>query len=305
MSDSNQPNAEYATLTAGRGFVELADWATVVMKGADRLSFLHNMCTNDINKLSPGDCCEAFCTDVKGKIVAQVLVLAGVDQLTLLSVPGQAEKIISHLDRYIIREDVQLADATKEHAWFVSVRGEALTDWTNREVVPHLTCGISGRFSVSMVGVAAADRDRARATMTESGLAECNLTAWEVMRVEDTWPLMGVDFDSSNLPQEVNRDQMAINFNKGCYLGQETIARIDALGHVNQKVVALQFASESVPPVGAELRLEDKVVGRVTSSCWSPRKKAALALAMVRRGANDEGAQLQSEYGEATVVTGA
>lgn len=303
MSDSNRQNEEYATLTSGRGFVELADWTTVVLKGEDRLSFLHNMCTNDINKLSPGDYCEAFCTDVKGKIVAQVLVVAGVDQLTLLSVPGQAEKIISHLDRYIIREDVQIADVTEEHAWFVSVRGDALADWTNREVVPHLTCGIDGRFSLSIIGVAAADRDRARATMAESGLAECGVTAWEVMRVEDTWPLIGVDFDSSNLPQEVNRDQKAINFNKGCYLGQETIARIDALGHVNQKVVALQFAGKSVPSVGAELQLEDKVVGRVTSSCWSPKQESPYALAMVRRGANDEGAQLQSEYGVATVVT--
>lgn len=304
MSDSNRQNEEYATLTSGRGFVELADWSTVVMKGADRLSFLHNMCTNDISKLSPGDYCEAFCTDVKGKIVAQVLVVAGVDQLTLLSVPGQAEKIITHLDRYIIREDVQLTDATIDYSWFVALSGEARTNWADGEQISYLDCRIYGCLAASMIGVAAVDRDRTRTTMTEAGLTECRLATWEVLRIEDEWPLMEIDFDSSNLPQEVNRDHMAINFNKGCYLGQETIARIDALGHVNQKVVALQFAGESVPPVGAELQLEGKAVGQVTSSCWSPQEQAPIALAMVRRGANDEGAQLQSEYGVATVVTG-
>ena len=115
--------------------------------------------------------------------------------------------------------------------------------------------------------------------------------------------MFGVDFDSANLPQEINRDRLAINFNKGCYLGQETVARIDALGHVNQKVVLLQFAGETLPAVGLELQVDGQGVGSVSSTCWSPKLQSPATLALVRRGFNDVGTQLDSDVGTATVVT--
>lgn len=264
--------AEYEALTSGSGYVELKNWSTVTMTGEDRLSFLHNMCTNDICGLPVGENCEAFCTDVQGKIVAHVFVIARDDRLELLMVPGQAETLIAHLDRYIIREDVTLADATGDYGWKFVGSGETASE-------------LSECFSLGI----------------EGGVACCQ-EAWEAVRIEAGLPLFDVDFDSSNLPQEVDRNARAINFNKGCYLGQETIARIDALGHVNKKVVLLKFAGETAPPVGLELSVADKNVGRVTSACWSPRFKAPLALAMVRRGSNDLESQLESEFGVATVI---
>jgi len=261
---------EYETFRTGNGYVELTESSTVAMTGADRLTFLHNMCTNDIKRLQPGDRCEAFCTDVKGKIVAQMFVIAGDERLDLVSMPGQAGELIAHLDRYIIREDVALADVSDETRW-------------------HF---VGGRVDGSVV--AACSRDAMG--------KKCGAEIWDAVRVELGLPLFGIDFDNTNLPQEVNRDAEAINFNKGCYLGQETIARIDALGHVNQKVVMLKFAGEQVPPVGLECTAEGKIVGRVTSSCWSPKFEAPLALAMVRRGSNDVDAELDSEAGRATVV---
>ncbi len=161
-----------------------------------------------------------------------------------------------------------------------------------------------GVRSVSLIGVSISDRQRTRESLLEDGFQEGSAAAWGVLRIEDRFPLFGTDFDSSNLPQEVNRDDNAISFTKGCYLGQETIARIDALGHVNQKLVALQFAGDTVPPPGTELLLNDKAVGRVTSSCWSPKCEAPLALAMIRRGANDDGTELRSEFGTATAISG-
>ena len=172
-----------------------------------------------------------------------------------------------------------------------------------RDSASH-SAGHHEELAASLLAVDAENRERTRETMAECGLTECSLEAWQVVRIEDELPLLGVDFDSSNLPQEVNRDHAAISFTKGCYLGQETVARIDALGHVNQKLVGLKFAGEQVPAVGLELMSDDKVVGRVTSSCWSPAENAPLAIGWVRRGSNDEGAQLQSECGEATVTTG-
>ena len=275
---------DYETLVSGKGLVKLKDWTTVTMTGADRQTLLHNLCTNDINRLSAGESCEAFCTNVQGKIVAHVFVFALEDRLELLTVPGQAESLMSHLDRYIIREDVTLADSTRGSTEDFSWGFVGGDDTASK-------AGLPGRF-VKGGG---------------TGIA-CCMEAWEALRIEAGLPLFQVDFDDTHLPQEVNRDEQAISFNKGCYLGQETVARIDALGHVNRKVVLLKFEGEAVPPVGLELSVAGKgdagkSVGRVTSGCWSPRFAAPLALAMVRRGSNELETPLESDLGTATVIT--
>src|SRR5262249_28155604 len=105
-----------------------------------------------------------------------------------------------------------------------------------------------------------------------------------------------------NLPQEVGRDARAISFTKGCYLGQETVARIDALGHVNRRLVALKLASVELPSSGAMLRAADQPVGHITSAAWSPILDSPLALAYVRRTHTTIGTQLTTDVGHAEVV---
>ena len=131
---------------------------------------------------------------------------------------------------------------------------------------------------------------------------QCDDRIWNALRIESGWPLFGVDFDGSNLPQEVARDAQAISFRKGCYLGQETIARIDALGHVNKRLATVKFAGDEPPPPGAELTADGQPAGHVTSSCWSPKLGRPLALAMIRRGCNDPGAELQYDGQAAKVI---
>ncbi len=116
-------------------------------------------------------------------------------------------------------------------------------------------------------------------------------------------PRYGVDFNEENLPQEVGRDDQAISFTKGCYLGQETVARIDALGQVNQRLVGVRFFGSDVPAGGTGLTREDRFVGLVTSAALSPKLDAPLALAMVRREANAPGTRLVSAVGECEVVS--
>jgi folate-binding protein YgfZ len=115
-------------------------------------------------------------------------------------------------------------------------------------------------------------------------------------------PSYGVDFNEENLPQEVGRDSEAISFTKGCYLGQETVARIDALGHVNQRLASVRFFGTDVPAVGTELTRGGRIVGSVTSAAISPKLGAPIALAMVRREGNSPGARLSSAAGECEVV---
>lgn len=322
MIISDSITAEYETLTTGSGCVELKSWTTVSMTGADRQLFLHNMCTNHIKRLTPGTGCEAFCTDVKGKIVAHVFVIAREDRLDLLMVPDQVETFINHLDRYIIREDVQLVDKTDKVSWLVlagSATEAKLTDlgvtdiaelqdvWKHADAkIGGVDCLIVRSTSLwpnSFLLQCPSDQQPAvLGRLQESSISVCSAEALDVLRIEAGTPLFDIDFTSSHLPQEVDRDAQTINFNKGCYLGQETVARIDALGQVNRKVTLLQFVDETVPAVGLELSTPEKGVGEVTSGCWSLAKKAPLALAMIRRGANAVGKQLDSELGAAEVL---
>jgi tRNA-modifying protein YgfZ len=115
------------------------------------------------------------------------------------------------------------------------------------------------------------------------GLAELDPESFEVLRIEAGTPVFGRDVTERNLPQEVGRDDRAINFVKGCYLGQETVARLDALGHVNQVLRGLRLEpSAQVPAPGTVIEADGKRVGFVTSSAVSPGWNAPIALAMVR-----------------------
>jgi tRNA-modifying protein YgfZ len=311
---------QYEALTQGAGAVTVSDRTQVELTGADRASFLHGFCTNDIKGLTPGRGCEAFLTNVKGRAIGYVLVFCGPDSLVLETAPGQAAPIINHLDRYVIREDVQLHDRTADwgELWLSGARAEAVLRASADGVLPagHLA---HARLTLANVAVSvrrlqlpavpafliqfpAPATDEIAAKLTAAGASPCDRQAWEIVRVENVWPEFGRDITDDNLPQEVGRDAAAISFTKGCYLGQETVARIDALGHVNQTLVAVKFTGEVVPAPCLELTAAGPPVGRVTSAVWSPRFAAPLALAYVRRGHNAVGTALASPLGTAEVV---
>ena len=316
---------EYAAAIAGAGVVRLRDWSTVRAGGGDRASFLHNMCTNDVRRLTPGDGCEAFFTDVKGKIHSHGILLAGDDAIQIVAMPGTAERLMPQLDRYIIREDVKLADESANLAWLL-VFGERARKIAVAALGEGAVAGLDAAWSHRNVAVAGAAATVVRCDLPWTGgfLLGCSPAAldalegqwtgaggtlggeelWQTIRVESAWPLWGVDFDASNLPQEVSRDAQAISFRKGCYLGQETVARLDALGHVNKQLVAVAFAEEDVPPAGTELLHNDQAAGRVTSSCWSPRAAKPQAICMVKRGAAAVGSTLHWSGGAGSVVAG-
>lgn len=288
--DTQSWHAEYEALVSGAGIVALTEWSEIGLSGKDRAKFLHNMCTNDIQRLLPGTLCEAFCTDVKGKILAHVLVIAEEQELTLLTVPGQTEALITHLDRYIIREDVTLRAGQPNSGWYIAVANSDNLVLDDSLVIECDLLWPGARLIRRPAGPPSA--------MT----VETTSPAWTALRVESGLPLYGVDFDHANLPQEINRDSRAISFTKGCYLGQETVARIDALGRVNKTLELLQFEGNQVPPPGTKLLNDGSEVGSVTTTCWSPQFNAPLALGFVRRGFNNVGSKLSSNYGGAEVI---
>jgi folate-binding protein YgfZ len=286
---------QYRALRHGKAFFALADWSSISIRGKDRQAFLHNFCTNDVKRLVPGGSCEAFITNVKGKIVGHGLIGCTVGTLEFLGAPRQAAAIIAHLDRYIIREDVQLMDTTE-------TRGHVLFVGDDKDLGQSFASNALIRRDASMVGVDATEISKLASELTGGGFAHVEEQAFAAARIEAGFPLIGVDFDSNNLPQEIGRDHEAISFTKGCYLGQETVARIDALGHVNQRIVGVRWSGAEMPPVGSELSNRDAVVGHVTSTGLSPELKGALSLAMVRREANAVGTRLHSAVHECEVV---
>ncbi len=318
---------DYIALSKEGGFVQLPEWSSIIITGKDRQVFLHNFCTNDIRSLAPGQCCEAFITNVKGKVIGHGLVTCRDESLVVVTVPQQAATLIAHLDRYVIREDVQLQDTTSDRAYFLlagdsrrienaismapqnhegqsilhrcvnaeSKLGDVPVRWIGWDLLLPVFCGL--------IEVDIRDAERARDALIERRLRPCGEAAFHALRIEAGTPLFGVDFDERNLPQEVGRNERAISFTKGCYLGQETVARIDALGHVNQQLAGVRFSGDVPPNVGAELLHAGKNAGHVTSTTYSPKLQAPLALAMVRREQSAVGTRLDSPAGPCEVVS--
>jgi tRNA-modifying protein YgfZ len=301
-----KPNAaaalrdQYEAFQAGRGIVELSGWTCLALTGADRHAFLHNFCTNDIKRLTPGNSCETFFTNVKGRIIGHGLIDCRENELVVIGEPDQATRLLEHLDRYIIREDVQLHDET-------AARGHLLVDADFTPQRFELAATVTDWYATKgrtlrLIEAPASDMPQLMERLAGNGLMICD-AAFEIVRIETGVPLFGVDFDDRNLPQEVGRNDEAISFTKGCYLGQETVARIDALGHVNQQLVGVRFSGEAVPDKGTALTHNEKTIGQVTSAVLSPKLDTPLALAMVRREQSPIGTRLDSPLGPCEVVS--
>lgn len=317
---AGDPRAEAIALTQAVGLVDLSARTRIELAGRDRASFLHNMCTNDIKRLAPGSGCEAMLTDARGHVLQCVFVLASEESLLLNASPGQAERLIAHLDRYIIREDVQLIDRTADCGELLvagpraaALLGEALGGGVPTEMLASRAMEIgeasvvvarmpwSARGAWSLLG-ARAPLEQLWLRFNAAGAPPCGSEAFDALRIEAGVPIYGHDITDKTLPQELARDAQAISFTKGCYIGQETVARIDALGHVNRTLAGVRFSGAEVPSPGDELSREGQAVGQVTSACFSPTLNAPLALAWLRRGSNTPGAQVQSAVGVGEVI---
>jgi tRNA-modifying protein YgfZ len=326
---ASDPRAEYLALTTAAGVVPLAGRTVLSIAGADRAKVLNNLCTNDIKSLAEGRGCETFLTNVKGHVVGFLTVHATADALVVETSPGQAEKVLPHIDRYVIREQVELADLSPDRVVLHAMGPEAgarLTGILGREILESLTAGETmstrsvtlGEHRLMLVRYDLRGTRDAEAAgfrlicpaesagevwraLRTSGFSACGQASFEAVRIRARFPEFGRDITDEQLPQEVDRDRLAISFKKGCYLGQETVARIDALGHVNKKLVRLRWeGAAAAPPAGLELTLDGKPAGQVTSAALVPGESAALALAYVRKGAS--GTRYASAAGEAVVL---
>jgi tRNA-modifying protein YgfZ len=290
----------------------------IELTGRDRTKFLHNLCTQDIKGLEPGHGCEAFLTNAQGRILYFVRAFADAESLWLDTVPGVAKTLLAHLDHFRISERVEMTDRSSQFAQVLfmgpkardclvaaGASAPASGDLAHANVVLagqncaliHIATLVQPAYELRIPAAYVADIWQAmwRAAMP-LGLLPMGTSAFDSLRVEAGWPEYGRDIDETNLPQELGRTERAVSFTKGCYLGQETVARIDALGHVNKHLVGLMIPSErDLPPSGAQIILGDKVLGQVTSSAYSVPLGHAIAMGYVRRGHERPGTELVIE----------
>lgn len=307
---SGDLSAEAALQAVRRGaaVADLSARGRVELQGADRAKLLHNLCTQDVAGMAPGHGREAFFLDAKGKIVdfARLFMLEGSTWLDLA--PGRAAPIIKHLDRYIIREDVKLVDQTPltSQLHVVGPKAAELLDSLGASVpdaTPLSTHETSlGGVPVQLRGVARSlypgwdvialldQSEKVKQCLANAGealgLAELDDATMEFLRVEAGIPEFGVDFSGDNLAQELDRNETAISFVKGCYLGQETVARLDAMGHVNRILRGVRAPAGAELVAGSPLKLKDKDVGVISSAARSPETHESLGLAILRLAAN-------------------
>ncbi|WP_425395582.1 YgfZ/GcvT domain-containing protein [Aeoliella sp.] len=267
------------TLPTGSYFT---DWPGSVLEvtGDDRIAFLHNMCTADVKQMAVGESREAFFTNVKGHVLCHAVLHSAEDRVTAVVLADDAAPLAAQLDRYVIREDVTLRANEGRPALVVGSENEP--GWIPFPLLPEPAW-------VAPANAGMADRE----------LAEASRADLDGVRVAAGWPLGGVDFGEGTLPQELSRDARAISFTKGCYLGQETIARLDALGHVNKQMVRVRAIDGAALAAGTALTVGDKQVGTVTTAAELDDGYAGLA--MVRREANAAGTKLTTDAGEVVV----
>jgi folate-binding protein YgfZ len=304
--DLDRLTADYRALSTAVGVVDLtALRSRVEVRGADRVGFVHNFCTNDIKALPDGETCEAFLLNGKGNVLFYAEIRKRPESIVIESGADRGAAIIRHLDKYVIREDVTFADRSSEWSELLVVGPQAATHVGDVGGTLIVHAGNWTAMPNFVVLGPAAEVQELQQRLVAAGVPLCSYAALDALRIEAGFPLDGVDVGDKNLAQEVDRVAQTISFKKGCYLGQETVARLDALGHVNKSLVGLRFAdrnAEQVPPRGTELIAGGRVVGEVASSAYSPGAVTSVALAYVRTGSNVVGTRLDSACGTAEVV---
>ncbi|MGE3820086.1 MAG: folate-binding protein YgfZ [Isosphaeraceae bacterium] len=304
---------EYQAANQGAVLIDRDDRARLRIAGPDRAKFLHNLTTHDMKRLPAGEGREAFVTSPQGKTLGYVRILATDDSLWLLTDAAAVASVLPHLQKYGVFDDVTIDDLSAETFEF-HLAGPATDTLIGNLGGPSPSASeldhslvliggasvriardsLTGRPGWTLIGeradaalVSQALRDAAG---SHAGLIDLGPEAFDALRIEGGFPIFGRDLTSENLPQEVARDATAISFVKGCYLGQETVARIDALGHVNKLLRGLRFPGQSEPPEpGTPIEAEGKAIGKVTSAAYSPGWGCVVALGYVRRSHAEAG----------------
>jgi folate-binding protein YgfZ len=293
MAATERLAGQYEALTRGCGLVDRSERGKLALTGAGAKEFLNGQVTNDVEALQPGTGCYAAFLTPKGKMLGDLRLLDFSEELYLDTERSALQDLFNTLRRGMIGYDAQLHKRTLERG-LLSLVGPGARQVAGAEQLPApehanaalAVAGCPARAVSTDLGVDlvcdSARTDELAAELRERGAVQVAEEVAEIVRVECGRPRYGVDLDDSVIPQEAGLNERAVSFTKGCYVGQETVARLHYRGKPNRHLRGLRLSAPVEP--GAELRLGDKPVGRLGSSVVSPRH-GPIGLALVRREA--------------------
>jgi folate-binding protein YgfZ len=322
--------AEYEAVrdaVSGAGIIDLSARGRIEVSGAEAVQFLNGLITNDVKTLAAHEWMHAAFPNVQGRLLASVRVARPTEEISFLIDTESAthQKVFKLLERFTLAGDFRVKDISAESAQFSlqgarggaiieSVFGDAtvpahneqqpqsasIVKWREMHPVTILGATHTGEDGYDLVcgqDVAAELWD----ALTTAGARPVGFDTYEVLRVEAGVPRYGVDVDETSVVLEAVQEDEAVSYTKGCYIGQEIIARIHWRGHVAKRLAGLVLADErELDPAGAKVRSLDgtKEIGRITSSVRSPQLGRRIALAILKYDYLPTGTQVSVVAGE-------
>lgn len=276
--------AEYAALRSGCGVVA-GDVDLLWVEGRDAVSFLDGLLSQQVAGLLAGEAARSFLLEPRGKLRGLLWLLRADERVGVVTEAGRGAAVAVDLERYRFRVEAAIrpdpgpvttlwgpgAPAVLERAGLPEPGGWAETAGA---VVAAIPLGGLDRYAVA---------GRTLEELADAGATPAGTLAATAVRVECGEPRMGVDVDERTIPHETGLVPFAVSFTKGCYLGQELVARIDSRGHVNRLLRGVAVTENVLPPEGASIETGGREVGRITSVSESPAVGAPIGLALVRR----------------------
>jgi folate-binding protein YgfZ len=292
--------SEQRAIRDGAAIVDRSMLGKVTVTGRDRQAFLQGMLTNDVKKLAPGQGAPAAFLDAHGKVMALMRVYALEDTVWIELPSSLTEKTLERLDHFLISEKAYFEAADSTFA-IVAVQGARARELLSALSGNALALGPHEHVEVEIAGTPVRVIDRREGSvpgfhcwtaaehgaalwqaLAGAGAVPAGMEALDALRVEGGVPWYGHDVDESHIFPEARLDDF-VSFTKGCYIGQETVARVKYRGHVNRALSGLVLDGDRVPAAGARVVAEGKDVGRVTSAVPSPTLGKPIALGYVRR----------------------
>jgi folate-binding protein YgfZ len=294
MASSTIPelDAQYRQLREECGLLDRRNRGKLLISGGEAAEYLQGQLTQDVEALAPGEGAYAALLDRKGHMQADLRVLRlAPDEVWLDTEPEGLEAARKHLQMYKIGRDTDVADVSAERA-ILSLIGPRSADLAATAVLPEhaseeaLVGGVECLAAGTAAGIdlicATAEAEKLRDGLLAAGAAEVSAAAAEILRIEAGVPRFGAEMGTETMPAEAGIVEAAVSFTKGCYIGQETVARLHYKGRPNRHLRGLRLSAPASS--GAELRLGEKEVGRLGGSAVSPAL-GPIGLAIVRREA--------------------
>ncbi len=268
-------------------FCDLSSSIKLRIVGADRVRFLNGQTTNDVRHANARSTQESCALNAKGQLEAHLFLFATTDAIWISAEAELREQLRPRLERYVIADDVVIDDVTDDFSLFHFFSAAP------PEVVGAEFCLKSHRLTNDGWDIWFRTTEREKLLSALSAVYESiGPDQWEVLRVENGIPQWGRELTPKIIPPEANLQERAIDYEKGCYIGQEVISRMKMSGQVRQRLCGLVSEQKEELIAGMSLAAGEKVVGQITSAIFSKRLKAPIALAMIKRGFNEPGTKL-------------